>query len=374
MKVAIIGGGHIGGACARGFHSAGINVTVTARTEATLSKYAGINTSLDNKAAISAADIVILAVKTAQMQPLLDNIGDLLREKLTISLAAQVEPETISRFSNHLVYAMPNTAAEFRNSVTFLSNINGSNNDLQTARSLFENIGLAIEVPFQMFRAGTLVASCGIGYAMEYMAAAVEGACKLGFSRDEAAKIVCKTVMGACQVVEANSFHPEEEVKKVATPGGLTERGLNAMRKSGFTAAVISGLTTTEKKYTPDRITELKENEVFVFGSNLQGMHAGGAARVAVDRFGAIWGQGTGLQGQSYAIPTMQGGVETIKPYTDEFIEFAKSHPKLYFLVTRIGCGIAGFNDEDIAPLFSGAYDLPNVSLPLSFAKIISNK
>ena len=105
-------------------------------------------------------------------------------------------------------------------------------------------------------------------------------------------------------------------------------------------------------QFTPDFITELKENEIFVFGSNLQGMHGGGAARLAYEKFGAIWGQGVGLQGQSYGIPTMHGGVDAIKPYVDEFIEFAKSHPELTFLVTRIGCGIAGFRDEEIAPLF----------------------
>ena len=106
------------------------------------------------------------------------------------------------------------------------------------------------------------------------------------------------------------------------------------------------------KEYTPERITELKPNEIFVFGSNLAGMHGGGAARLAYNRFGAIWGQGVGLQGQSYAIPTMQGGVETIKPYVDEFIRFAKTHPDLRFYVTKIGCGIAGFLPSDIAPLF----------------------
>ena len=95
------------------------------------------------------------------------------------------------------------------------------------------------------------------------------------------------------------------------------------------------------REFTPDRISELKENEVFVFGSNLAGAHGGGAARLAYNRFGAIWGQGVGLQGQSYAIPTMQGGVETIKPYVDEFIAFAKAHPEKKFLVTKIGCGIA---------------------------------
>ena len=119
-----------------------------------------------------------------------------------------------------------------------------------------------------------------------------------------------------------------------------------------------------QKRVTPERITSLQPNEIFVFGSNLSGMHGGGAALLAYRQFGAIWGQGVGLQRQSYGIPTMQGGVETIRPYVDEFIEFAKQHPELTFLVTRIGCGIAGFTNEEISPLFEKAHDVENIVLP----------
>lgn len=126
------------------------------------------------------------------------------------------------------------------------------------------------------------------------------------------------------------------------------------------------------REFTPGWIKELKENEVFVFGSNLGGFHAGGAARVAVDKFGAVWGQGVGLQGQSYAIPTMHGGVDVIKPYVDEFIAFAREHRELKFLVTPIGCGIAGFTVEEIAPLFADAIDDENIILPEAFVKEIN--
>ena len=123
--------------------------------------------------------------------------------------------------------------------------------------------------------------------------------------------------------------------------------------------------------YTPEFITELKADEVFVFGSNLAGMHGGGAAYVAFKQFGAVMGCGVGLRGKSYAIPTMEGGVETIKPYVDDFITFAKEHPELFFYVTRIGCGIAGFRDKEIAPLFSEAASLENVCLPETFSKVL---
>lgn len=124
-------------------------------------------------------------------------------------------------------------------------------------------------------------------------------------------------------------------------------------------------------KFTPEKIEILGHNEVFVFGSNLHGNHAGGAARVAREKFGAVPGQGVGLQGQSYAIPTMQGGVETIKPYVDEFIKFAEENYGKTFYVTRIGCGIAGFRDEDIAPLFEDAVFAENIVLPESFVNVI---
>ena len=129
------------------------------------------------------------------------------------------------------------------------------------------------------------------------------------------------------------------------------------------------------KRISSSQITQLAPNEIFVFGSNLQGMHGGGAARMAHQYFGAVWGQGIGLFGQSYAIPTMQGGVETIKPYVDDFLRFAKVHGELDFLVTEIGCGIAGFTPQDIAPLFFHAIDenLRNVYLPESFYAVYEN-
>lgn len=119
------------------------------------------------------------------------------------------------------------------------------------------------------------------------------------------------------------------------------------------------------------RIDKLEKDEIFVFGSNLVGKHLGGAAKAAHNKFGAQWGVGVGLTGQAYAIPTMQGGVETIKPYVDEFVEFAKEHQEKKFLVTRIGCGIAGFKDEEIAPLFKQAIAVCNIYLPREFYDII---
>lgn len=143
---------------------------------------------------------------------------------------------------------------------------------------------------------------------------------------------------------------------------------------AGATYSPITYKQTMDiSRITPERISKLQENEIFVFGSNLKGMHGGGAARTARLYFGAKMGVGVGIQGQSYAIPTMQGGVETISPYVDDFIDYAAAHPDKRFLVTAIGCGIAGFEPSDIAPLFADAEALPNVTLPESFWRILKD-
>ena len=184
------------------------------------------------------------------------------------------------------------------------------------------------------------------------------------------------------------SFRDDEEGMAEAW---ATERKSRTMMYSRMAeeSSVTSGLTSAARKLfrsrsnrenrnyrdmsefrnriTPNNINRLAPNEIFVFGSNLAGMHGGGAARIAVEEFGAVMGQGVGLQGQSYAIPTMQGGVNTILPYVEEFIKFAKQHPEMTFLVTKIGCGIAGFSVKEIAPLFAGAVDVENVHLPQEF-------
>ena len=129
---------------------------------------------------------------------------------------------------------------------------------------------------------------------------------------------------------------------------------------------------TLPGRITPSQINTLDDGVIFVFGSNYEGKHIGGAARTAKDRFGAVWGIGEGLQGKSYAIPTMEG-LDNLAPAVQRFTSYANQHQELKFFVTAIGCGIAGYNPEQIAPLFLEAAYLHNVYLPLSFWKIIMN-
>ena len=126
-------------------------------------------------------------------------------------------------------------------------------------------------------------------------------------------------------------------------------------------------------RVTPERITKLEANEIFVFGSNADGHHGGGAAAFAMREFGAVWGQGEGLQGQSYAIPTMEG-MKNLKDAVERFTTFAIIHPELRFLVTRVGCGIAGYSVSEIAPLFKPCVRMENVCLPDEFWRVLGLK
>ena len=122
--------------------------------------------------------------------------------------------------------------------------------------------------------------------------------------------------------------------------------------------------------FTPEKIDRLEDNEIFVFGSNANGNHYGGAARIAFDKFGAEWGNGEGIQGQSYALPTMEGE-ESTRAAVKHFTDYAYDNSGLKFFVTPVGCGIAGYAPEQIAPMFESASNLENVYLPISFWKIL---
>lgn len=149
---------------------------------------------------------------------------------------------------------------------------------------------------------------------------------------------------------------------------------INALYTSAANAVPQKPAASPQQaRITPHHIAQLKPNEVFVFGSNAQGMHYGGAAAFAVAHFGAVMGNGEGMQGQTYAIPTMEG-LDNLRPAVERFIEFAKAHTEQTFLVTPIGCGIAGYRPEDIAPMFAEALPLANVYLPQSFVKLLTTK
>lgn len=253
MKIAIIGAGNIGGAMARGLMAKGAaepsSLTLTTAHEQSLAKYAGLGCKLttDNRAAARGADIVVLAVKPWLIPDVADEIKDVLSpgHQTVVSLAAGVDNKALSERLGEgvdLVCVIPNTAIEIGESVTFLCPVNISGAGLDEVRSLFDRLGRTFVVDEAHLQAGTALASCGIAFAMRYARAATEGGVQLGFKPEVALEMVEQTVVGAMKLMEAHGSHPEVEIDRVTTPGGITIKGLNAMEEAGFTNAVIKGL------------------------------------------------------------------------------------------------------------------------------------
>ena len=245
MVVTIIGGGHIGGACARGFDAAGAAcVRVTARHPETLERFrgTGISVSMDNATAIRDAQFVLLAVKTAQVPEALESIRDVIDwEKQTlVCLAAQVQPEELN--CPRVLYAIPNTAVEIGKGVTLLANVSAGDEAMEKARELFSAVGIVQTVPMSLLPAGIELASCGAGYALKYIASAAAAGEKMGFGAEEAARIVAQTVLGTTELLLEGGCDPLADLRKVATPGGMTEKGVKAMEDAGFDGAVEAGL------------------------------------------------------------------------------------------------------------------------------------
>lgn len=281
MKIAIIGTGNMGGAIAKGLIKSGTcspeEITCTAKSEKTLNKLRGYNPALhvthDNKEAIQGADIVILAVKPWLIGDVIEEIRPVidLKHQLIVSVAAGIslrditlllvpdyeqyeteriiaraeerEPVFPDTFAEPVLFrVVPNTAAEVLESVTFIASRGATEEQTESIRQLFSSIGYTMVVEEKLIPAGTSLASCGIAFAMRYIRAAMEGGVELGFRPQEAASIVEHTVMGAAKLLIESGMHPEAEIDKVTTAGGITIKGLNAMEREGFSNAVIEGL------------------------------------------------------------------------------------------------------------------------------------
>ena len=249
MKIAIIGAGNMGGAVALGLHRfvKDASLTVTTAHTSTLEKYAalGIHTSLDNISAANEADIVILGVKPWLVQSVLEQMKPILAGKVLLSLAAGIPSAQMAQWlAGACVKAaytvIPNLAAEIGESMTFASAILGEADDL--VKSLLDKLGKTLIVDERRLLAGMMVASCGTAFALRYARAAMEGGVQLGLYPHEALEAVYQTMKGAVDLAGSRGTHPEAEIDRVTTPGGITIRGLNAMEEAGFTASVIAGL------------------------------------------------------------------------------------------------------------------------------------
>ena len=249
MKVTIIGAGNIGGSLAVGLAGQGVGITVTARHQKSLAKYRkyGINTSLDNCEAISGADFVFYAVKPWQIEAVVAQTRGSIdpATQTVVSMAPGIAPETFASWFSpavQIAYVIPNTAAQIRQSMTFVSSVTASDERVAALKSILDLVGRTEVVPLDKLIAGTRVASCGIAYAMRYISAAEKGARELGLPEQSVTSTVCQTVAGAASMVAGSRLGAEAEIDRVTTPNGMTIKGLKALEAAGFSDSVVSGL------------------------------------------------------------------------------------------------------------------------------------
>lgn len=262
MKISVIGAGAMGGAMVNGFLKGDIfrpsDITVSNRTQGALDRFAdsGVSLTTDNSVAAADADIVCVAVKPWVAENVLREIKpvmDYTRQMLVVVVAGLPSATILEWMKKDdgtvppLFLVIPNIAMAERSSMTFIVPVGASDGQTKTIKDVFDDAGSSMITEERLLGAGTTLASCGIAYAMRYVRAASEGGVQLGFRADEAKHIVLQTVKGAVDLLLANGNHPEAEIDKVTTPGGLTIRGLNEMEHAGFSSAVIRGLLTALK-------------------------------------------------------------------------------------------------------------------------------
>ena len=251
MDISIIGAGNMGGATALGLarFCPEARITVTARHRETLEKFSssGIASTLDNAEAVKGADVVIMGVKPWLLKEVLTPLLPLMKEKILVSLAAGIPASTLKEWTDGFnlagVYTViPNLAIEIGESMTFINEVSGNSGALRTVNGLFSSVGKSMVVDEKQLGAGMMVASCGTAFALRYVRATMEGGIELGLYPRQALQAALQTVKGAAALADAHSTHPEQEIDRVTTPGGITIRGLNAMEEAGFSNAVIQGL------------------------------------------------------------------------------------------------------------------------------------
>lgn len=257
MKISVIGAGAMGGSLVQGllkgetFKSS--DITVADPSQSTLDKFAesGASITTDNKVAAQSADIVVVVVKPWLVENVLTGIKEVMnyKKQILVVIAAGVSSTQINTWMTKedgtlppLFLVIPNIAIAVMNSMTFIVPVNASKENIKLITDIFDEMGGSLVTEERLLAAGTTLASCGIAYAMRYVRASVEGGVELGFKANDAEKIVLQTVKGAVELLQANGNHPEAEIDKVTTPGGVTIKGLNEMEHSGFTSAVINGL------------------------------------------------------------------------------------------------------------------------------------
>ena len=264
MKIAIIGAGNMGGAIACGLAASGeykageivcANPSV-GKLDALKSRYEIISTTTDNLVAAEGADIVIIAVKPWLAESVIKQILTAFNapSKILVSVVADTSFATLrdwvsqSECQPAIFRVIPNTAISVGQSMTCVSADGATQEQTDAVMNIFGKMGEAMLVDEKMLEVGMVLASCGIAFALRYIRAASEGGVELGCPAAQAARIVAATMKGAAELLLQNNSHPEQEIDKVTTAGGITIKGLNEMEHAGFSSAVIRGLKASAGK------------------------------------------------------------------------------------------------------------------------------
>lgn len=260
MKISIVGGGNMGSAIAFGLASSSNDlvkeITVINRRQCKADEITkaglNINAVVNDYSSLQNADIIIITVKPWMVEALFASYQKKLNSKqLVISVAAGITLEQLEKWTplDTAVYrVMPNTAISIKESMTFVATSSSSEEQNKIVLDIFSQLGKAELIDESLFPAVTSLTSCGIAFAFRYIRAAMEGGVEMGIKATDAKKYVIQTLRGAADLLEENNSHPEEEIDKVTTPGGITIKGLNEMEHSGFTSAVIKGLKASNIK------------------------------------------------------------------------------------------------------------------------------
>ena len=258
-NLAIIGGGNIGQAIARGLmlnpNVDNNTIHITRRQPERLDafKAEGIKTGSDNTEAVKNAEVIVLSVQPAQIQSVMEEIAPELDsdKHILCSVATAVgceELESLSPAGLPVYLVMPNTAAAIGESMTCIATNTRNTKATDIVMETFQKIGRVMRIDDSLMASATVIAACGIAYAMRFIRAASQGGTEIGFHAEEALELAAQTAKGASQLLLSRGLHPEREIDKVTTPMGCTISGLNEMEHRGFSSALIKGIVTSRNK------------------------------------------------------------------------------------------------------------------------------
>ncbi|MBA4406591.1 pyrroline-5-carboxylate reductase [bacterium] len=258
-KISIIGGGNIGSAIALGLIHSGLylpsEIIITRRNQDLLKSFLekGFRTSQSNVKAVKETEIIIIAVTPQQLNHLLGEIKDSINhtKHTVISVVSGV---TINQIREQLgknvpvLRVMPNTAIAIQESMTCISADKKDHDKLEIAKKIFDALGKSLVIDESLMVPATALCACGIAFFLRAIRAASQGGIEIGFHAEDALVMASQTAKGAASLLLSMGNHPENEVDKVTTPRGCTISGLNQMEHSGFSSAMIKGITTSAEK------------------------------------------------------------------------------------------------------------------------------